>query len=80
MTDKPKPGQDPAQEPDDPSEAGETRDLLLTFVPAIVVAFAINMVLESNGWSSRRALGVSIAVGIVLALILQQAVARARRR
>ena len=68
----------PEQEPDEP-EAGETRDMLLTFLPAVVVAFALNMVLASNGWSSRRALGVSIVVGIVLALILQQAVARARR-
>ena len=74
MSDKRKP-----EPPDDPSEAGETRDLLLTFVPAIVVAFVLQLVLAANGWSSRRALGVSIVVGILLALVLQQAVARARK-
>lgn len=68
------------REPDDPSEAGETRDLLLTFVPAIVVAFVLQMVLAANGWSPSRARGVSIGAGIVLALILQHAVARARKR
>ena len=70
----------PGREPDDNPEAGETRDMLLTFGPAIVVAFALNWIFVAWGWPTRRALGTSIAVGIVLALILQQAVAHARRR
>jgi putative effector of murein hydrolase LrgA (UPF0299 family) len=62
---------------DQSEEAGEMREALLTFVPAIVVAIAVNWVLESHvGWMSRRAMITSIVVGIVLALILQRAVKR----
>ena len=63
---------------EDPSEeAGEGREALLVFVPAVLVAFAVNWALESfAGWASRRALITSIVVGIVLALILQRTVRR----
>lgn len=64
--------------PDDPSEeSGEIREALLTFVPAVIVAFFVNWALLTYaGWDSRRALLTSIAVGIALALILQRAVRR----
>jgi hypothetical protein len=57
--------------------AGEKREIrqdVLTFVPAVLVAFVLRWVLVANaGWTSRRAMLVSIGVGIVLALLLQRA-------
>ena len=65
---------------DRPPEAGETREALLTFAPAILVAFVLNWALTAQrDWAPRRALGASIAVGIVVALLLQRALARRRR-
>ena len=67
----------PPPPPDRPPEEGENRDALLTFAPAILVAFVLNWTLTAQrGWPSRRALAVSVAVGIVVALLLQRAVAR----
>lgn len=66
--------------PPRPPEHGEARDALLTFAPAIVVAFVLNWALTAQrGWPSRRALAVSVVVGIVVALLLQRAVARRPR-
>jgi predicted PurR-regulated permease PerM len=71
-----------ATTPDDPDrspEQGEIRDALLTFVPAIVLAFVLNWALQEHaGFTSRRALATSIGVGIVLALMFQRALARQR--
>ncbi len=56
------------------------RDAVLTFVPAIVVAFVLNWALVAQrSWPSRRALVVSVVVGIVVALLLQRALARRPR-
>jgi hypothetical protein len=67
--------------PELPPESGERRDTLLTFGPAILVAFVLDWVLTTRtGWSPRRALIASVATGIVLALLLQHAIARHRRR
>ncbi len=67
--------------PERPSESGEVRDTVLTFAPAILVAFVLNWALTAQrGWPSRRALVVSVVVGIVLALLLQRALARRARR
>lgn len=64
-----------------PPAAGERLDTLLTFGPAILVAFVLDWVLTTqSGWSPRRALIASVATGIVLALLLQHAIARRRRR
>jgi hypothetical protein len=69
----------PERPPVVPSEEGEWRDTLLTFAPAILVAFVLNWALVTRvGWTSRRALVASIVVGIVLALLLQRALARRR--
>ncbi|MGZ8376418.1 MAG: hypothetical protein ACXWZS_03005 [Gemmatirosa sp.] len=71
----------PPPPPDRPPETGEVRDALLTFVPAIVVAFVLNWTLVAQrGWPSRRALVASVVVGIVVALLLQRAVARRPRQ
>ena len=65
---------------DRPSERHEQRDALLTFGPAVLVAFVLDWALVARaGWSDRRALLTSIVVGIVLALLLQRAVARRAR-
>ncbi|GLC24671.1 hypothetical protein [Roseisolibacter agri] len=70
----------PPPPPERPPESGETRDALLTFAPAILVAFVLNWTLTAQrGWPSRRALVVSVVVGIVVALLLQRAVARRPR-
>jgi len=59
------------------TERGEWRAALLTFAPAIAVAFALEWALTTlGGWTPRRALGTSIAVGIVLALVLQRLLQR----
>ena len=64
-----------------PPERGEGRDALLAFGPAILVAFVLDWALTTRaGWPSRRALVASIAFGIVLALMLQRALARRRSR
>ncbi len=71
----------PPPPPERPPESGETRDALLTFAPAILVAFVLNWTLVAQrGWPSRRALVASVVVGIVVALLLQRAVARQARR
>ena len=60
-------------------EQGEVRDAALTFLPAIVLAFALNWTLtQLRGWPDNRALLASIALGIVTALVLQRAIARGR--
>jgi hypothetical protein len=57
----------------------EGRDALLTYGPAVLVAFVLNWALTTQrGWESRRALFASAAVGIVLAVLLQRALARRR--
>ena len=64
-----------------PSEEHETRDALLSFGPAVLVAFVLEWALRTNaGWPDRRALVTSILVGIALALVLQRALARRRER
>ena len=63
-----------------PAERREWREALLTFGPAIAVAFALERALTAVwGWSPRRALWTSVAVGIVLALVLQRALRRRGR-
>jgi hypothetical protein len=65
---------------DHPSEAREGRDALMTFAPAILVAFVLNWALVARaGWPERRALGASVVFGIVLALVLQRVIARRGR-
>jgi hypothetical protein len=65
---------------DRPSEAHEGRDALMTFVPAILVAFVLNWALVARaGWPERRALVASVVFGIVLALVLQRVIARRGR-
>lgn len=62
------------------SEQREIRDALLTFVPATLVAFVLRWSLVTNaGWEPRRATIAAIAVGIVLAILLQRALARRGR-
>jgi hypothetical protein len=71
----------PIPPPRRPSEEHETRDAVLAFGPAVLVAFVLEWALRTNaGWSSRRALVTSILVGIALALIVQRALARRRDR
>jgi len=67
----------PSPPPQQPPEHREWRDTLLTFGPAIAVAFAVDWVLTTRlGWPPRRALWTSVGVGIVLALVLQRIVQR----
>jgi hypothetical protein len=55
----------------------EFRDALLTYAPAVLVAFVLNWTLTTQrGWATRQALVASVAVGIVLAVLLQRALAR----
>ena len=66
----------PPRDPSPPTrgEKRELRDALLTFAPAIAVAFVFRWALVTNaGWAPRRALVAGIGVGIVLALLLQRA-------
>lgn len=63
-----------------PGERREWRDALLTFGPAIVVAFVLEWTLRTQwGWTPRQALWTSVAVGIGLALVLQRATRRRDR-
>ncbi len=64
--------------PDHPSTDGfEVRETLLTYVPAILVAFILNWVFRSQfDMESRRAMLASIGVGIVIAIGLQRLVHR----
>ena len=63
-----------------PSEAHEARDALLTFAPAVLAAFVLDWALRTRlAWEPRRALVTAAVFGIVLALVLQRAIARARR-
>ena len=65
---------DRRQSPGERRERRELRDALLTFAPAIVVAFVFRWALVTNaGWAPGRALFAGVAVGIVLALLLQRA-------
>lgn len=60
-----------------PEERAEWRDAAITFVPAIIVAFVLNFVFEATlGWTSRRSILTSIAIGIALALIIQRTITR----
>jgi hypothetical protein len=69
----------PPSPPPLPPEEGEWRDTLLTFGPAVLAAFVLDWALVARaGWPPRRALVTSVAVGIVLALLLQRALARRR--
>ncbi len=62
-----------------PPERPEWRDTLLTFGPAIVVAFVLEWSLNTiAGWPPRRALWTAVAVGIVIALLVQRAIRRSR--
>lgn len=60
--------------PDHPSTDGlELRETLLTYVPAILVAFALNWMFRAQlGMESRRAMLASIGIGIVIAIVLQR--------
>jgi hypothetical protein len=65
--------------PTDP-ERGEGREALLTYVPAVLAAFAIERALVLyQRWPTRRALVVGAVVGIVIALLLQRRLARRDR-
>lgn len=56
-----------------PTEGGEWREALLTYGPAILLAFVLNWAFATQlGWTPRRALLTSIGVGIALALVLQR--------
>jgi hypothetical protein len=69
----------PPAPPELPPEDGEWRQTLLTFGPAILVAFVLDWALTTRaGWPPRRALGASVGLGIVLALLLQRALSRRR--
>ena len=58
-----------------PTERGEGRAALLTYGPAILLAFVLNWAFVAQlGWTPRRALLTSIGVGIALALLLQRVV------
>ena len=58
-------------------ERRELLDALMTFAPAILAAFVLRWALVANaGWAPRRALIASIVLGIVVALVLQRAIAR----
>jgi putative flippase GtrA len=60
-----------------PSERRERRDALLTFGPAVLVAFVLDWALTTlRGWPDGRALAASAAVGIVVALLVQRSLAR----
>jgi putative flippase GtrA len=53
------------------------RDALLTFGPAVLVAFVLDWALTTlRGWPDGRALAASAAVGIVVALLVQRSLAR----
>ena len=70
----------PPPPPDRPPEQHERRDALLTFGPAVLVAFVLDWALVARaGWPERQALLTSVGVGIVLALLLQRALARRGR-
>ena len=52
----------------------------MTFGPAVLVAFVLDWALVARaGWPERQALLTSVGVGIVLALLLQRALARRGR-
>lgn len=58
-----------------PTEGREWREALVTYGPALLVAFFLNWALATHlGWTPRRALMTSIGVGIMLALVLQRVV------
>jgi hypothetical protein len=60
-----------------PAEREEWRAALLTFAPAIAVAFALEWALTTlGGWTPRRALSTGNAVGIAVALVLQRLLQR----
>jgi hypothetical protein len=60
-----------------PPERPELRDTLLTFGPAIVVAFVLEWSLvNSAGWPPRRALVTAIVVGIAVAVLVQRSLRR----
>jgi hypothetical protein len=67
--------------PTSPRESDEWRDALLAFGPAILVAFVLDWALTARaGWPPRRALVASIGLGVLLAVLLQRALARHRSR
>jgi len=43
----------------------------------VLIGFALNFFFEANlGWSSRRSMLTSVAIGIVIALVVQRALRR----
>jgi hypothetical protein len=81
----PRPSRDAAPPPDtplDPSEKREIRDSLLTFLPAVLVAFVLRwtLVAKRRLAAAPRATLAAIAAGIVLALLLSAPSAAAPRR
>ena len=64
-----------------PDERREVREAVLTFVPAILIAFVLRWALVTNaGWAPRRATVAGIGVGIVLAVLVQRSLRRPRPR
>jgi hypothetical protein len=58
-------------------ERREVREMVLTFGPAVLVAFVLRWALVTNaGWDSRRASLAGIGVGIVLAVLVQRSLRR----
>lgn len=63
--------------PEQPAEESEWRGALLTYVPAVALAFVVNWALGSHtDWAPRRALVASIVVGIALAIVLERVLLR----
>ncbi len=69
-----RPGRDMNDDTSD-EERAEWRDSAITFLPAVLIGFALNFWFEASlGWSARRSLFTSIAIGIAIALVAQQLV------
>ena len=75
----PSPPPPPPPLPDDRAERHEWRRALLTFAPAIAVAFLLERVLRAvTDWPPRQALAASVVAGIAIAVVLERVVRRAR--
>jgi hypothetical protein len=76
----PPPGHDGRARGLSPDERREAREVVLTFVPPVLIAFVLRWALVTNaGWSPRRALLAGIGVGIVLAVLVQRSLRRQGR-